>query len=189
MLRADPAMVDPTCVQRVSRRSVGARIRGAHHGAHEEHDAVTNGTIAMVKSPPDNTQRLMPRLKYDDAPAAIEFLCRAFGFEETARFSQGGKVIIAELALRGETLFAVGSTPDGASTARGLEGAIIELFCYVDDVDEHYSRAQTAGAKIQSAPEDKFWGVRSYDALDTEGYRWTFRKLIKYVALPDSKPK
>ena len=37
----------------------------------------------MVKSPPENTQRLMPRLAYDDAPAAIEFLCRAFGFEET----------------------------------------------------------------------------------------------------------
>jgi uncharacterized glyoxalase superfamily protein PhnB len=38
----------------------------------------------MIKSPPEKTQRLMARLAYDDAPAAIEFLCRAFGFEETA---------------------------------------------------------------------------------------------------------
>jgi uncharacterized glyoxalase superfamily protein PhnB len=45
----------------------------------------------MVMSPPENTQRLMPRLSYMDAPTAIEFLCRAFGFEETARFAPGGK--------------------------------------------------------------------------------------------------
>ncbi len=47
----------------------------------------------MVMSPPENAQRLMPRLAYLDAPAAIEFLHRAFGFEETARFAPGGKVV------------------------------------------------------------------------------------------------
>ena len=38
----------------------------------------------MVKDPSENTQRLMPRVVYDDALAAIDFFCRAFGFEETA---------------------------------------------------------------------------------------------------------
>ncbi len=47
----------------------------------------------MVINRPENTQRLMPRLAYMDAPAAIEFLCRAFGFEETGRFAPGGKVV------------------------------------------------------------------------------------------------
>ena len=53
----------------------------------------------MVQDPPENTQRLMPRVVYDDAPAAIDFLCQAFGFEETARLASGGKAIYSEGAL------------------------------------------------------------------------------------------
>jgi uncharacterized glyoxalase superfamily protein PhnB len=30
-------------------------------------------------------QRLVPMLAYDDAPAALAFLCEAFGFEERYR--------------------------------------------------------------------------------------------------------
>jgi len=61
--------------------------------------------------------------------------------------------------------------------------------CYVDDVDSHYAKARAEGATILSPPEDKFWGDRSYAALDCEGYHWTFRKIIRIVPLPDSKPK
>jgi len=143
----------------------------------------------MVISPPENTQRLMPRLTYQDAPAAIEFLGRAFGFEETGRFATGGKVVYAEMALNGETLFAIASSHEGAQSPRDLGGRSIELFCYVDDVDRHYAQASAAGATILSLPEDKFWGDRSYSAQDCEDYRWTFRKIVKYVQLPDSRPK
>lgn len=141
----------------------------------------------MVKSPPENTQRLMPRLAYDDAAAAIDFLCRAFGFEETGRFAPGGKIVQSEIALQGETLFAVGSSYEGAKSPRQLGGLSVELFCYVDDVDRHYSTAKAAGATILDPPEDKFWGNRRYSALDCEGYRWSFQKHIKDVPLPDSK--
>ena len=34
---------------------------------------------------PENT-RLIPMLCYDDAPAAIDFLSKAFGFDELQRF-------------------------------------------------------------------------------------------------------
>lgn len=140
-------------------------------------------------SPPKNNQRLIPRLAYADAPAAIEFLCRAFGFEETGRFAPGGKVIYSEIAMNGETLFAIASAHEGAQSPRQLGGLSVELFCYVDDVDRHHAQAKAAGATILSPPEDKFWGDRSYDAVDPEGYRWIFRKIVKGVALPDSKPK
>jgi uncharacterized glyoxalase superfamily protein PhnB len=53
----------------------------------------------------------------------------------------------------------------------------------------HYAQANAAGATILSPPEDKFWGDRSYNVIDCEGYRWTFRKIAKNVRLPDSKPK
>lgn len=99
----------------------------------------------MVKSPPENTQRLMPRLAYVDAPAAIEFLCRAFGFEETGRFAPGGRVVYSGIALNGETLFAIGSSYEVAKSPREVGGLSIELFCYVDDVDRHYAQAKGRG--------------------------------------------
>lgn len=36
----------------------------------------------MVKNPPENCQHIVPYLSYRDAPAAIEFLCKAFGFSK-----------------------------------------------------------------------------------------------------------
>lgn len=142
----------------------------------------------MNQHTPQPTQRLIPRLAYEDPSAAIAFLCRAFGFEETSRFAPGGKVIYSEIAQGSEVIFAVGSAHDGVQSPQALGGLSIELFCYVDDVDAHYLRATSAGATILSPPEDKFWGDRSYAVLDCEGYRWTFRKVVKDVSLPDSKP-
>src|SRR5437879_1665111 len=119
----------------------------------------------MMQSPPPNTQRLLPRLAYVDAPAAIEFLQRAFGFRETGRFAPDGKIVHAEMAWNGEVLFAVGSSHAAARSPRELGGVSMQLFCYVEDVDRHYEQARAAGATIRNPPEDKFWGDRSYDAL------------------------
>ncbi len=40
----------------------------------------------MAKDPPDGMQRVIRYLSHADAPKAIDFLCRAFGFEERLRF-------------------------------------------------------------------------------------------------------
>ena len=142
----------------------------------------------MISSRPEHTQRLMPRLAYVDAPAAIAFLRDAFGFEETSRFAPRGRLVYSEMALDGETLFAVTSEAEDAANGAVSRATGIDLFCSVDDVDRHYERAKGAGARIVSEPADKFWGDRSYSARDREGYQWTFRKIVKAVALPDSKP-
>lgn len=39
----------------------------------------------MANNPPEGSQRIIPMLVYEDAPKAIEFLCKAFGFEERYR--------------------------------------------------------------------------------------------------------
>ena len=59
----------------------------------------------MVDSPPKDAQRLVPYLAYADAPGAIDFLTRAFGFEEKFRFPMpDGRLGHAELTLGGEAL-------------------------------------------------------------------------------------
>ena len=50
-------------------------------------------------------ERIYPYLVYADAPAAIDFLCRAFGFEEQMRFAMpDGRIGHAEIAADGHVI-------------------------------------------------------------------------------------
>jgi uncharacterized glyoxalase superfamily protein PhnB len=56
---------------------------------------------------------LVPWLMYADAGGAIEFLCRAFGFEERSRYAgSDGKVVHAELVYDKDLLWLASPTPD-----------------------------------------------------------------------------
>ena len=48
-----------------------------------------------------NRQTMVPGLRYEDAPAAIEWLCQAFGFEATlvAPGEEEGTIAHAQLAI------------------------------------------------------------------------------------------
>src|SRR5436190_13622544 len=43
--------------------------------------------------------RVVPMLSYEDVGAAADWLCSAFGFTETARFSDSGRVTHVELSM------------------------------------------------------------------------------------------
>jgi uncharacterized glyoxalase superfamily protein PhnB len=47
------------------------------------------------------------------------------------------------------------------------------VLVYVDDVDAHFARAKSVGARILTEIEDGFPG-RRYRAEDLEGHRWMF---------------
>jgi PhnB protein len=127
--------------------------------------------------------RMCPMLAYDDAPAAIDFLCQAFGFEERFRLpGPGGTIGHAELVHGNgrDVLVMVATTwkAGGMSSPRDLPAVHTQLLCYVDDVDAHYARAKAAGATLVGEPEDTTHGDRSYRAVDPEGHRWIFASPI-----------
>lgn len=120
--------------------------------------------------------RIVPYLGYVDAPAAIDFLCRAFGFEEKFRYPMDdGRIGHAELTWKGELAIMVASTfPElGFLSPRDLPGVHAQVKCFVDDVDAHYEAAKEAGATIVCAPSNEH-GERGYRAMDPEGHRWMF---------------
>ncbi len=119
---------------------------------------------------------IVPMLAYDDAPAAIEFLCRAFGFREAYRLRMpDGSVGHAELQLgEGQLQLATTWKAGGMSAAKDLPGLHAALNVRVDDVDAHHARARDEGAIIAEEPADQFHGARSYRAIDPEGQRWIF---------------
>jgi uncharacterized glyoxalase superfamily protein PhnB len=48
-----------------------------------------------------------------------------------------------------------------------------QVYCFVDEVDVHFARAQKAGATIAAEPKNQH-GTRFYRAIDLEGHRWIF---------------
>ena len=133
------------------------------------------------------SQRIVPFIGYEDAVAAIDWLERAFGFEEDRgeRIEAEGVVMHAELELAGATIFV--STPTGyaspCGSARRSELArraydnpwvIDGHFVEVDDVETHCERARAEGATILRDLEEPGVGFRIYTAEDPEGHRWMF---------------
>lgn len=133
-------------------------------------------------------QRLVPFLGYEDAAAAIDWLCSAFGAAEDpeSRFvAADGTISHAEVEIEGSKIFL--STPAGyVGSRRHRESCEIErtmhdnpwvvdgLFVEVEDVDAHHARSVEAGATILRGPEEPGIGHRIYTAEDLEGHRWMF---------------
>src|SRR3954447_9668488 len=97
-----------------------------------------------------NAPDIVPALTYSDLPRAIEWLERVFGFRERAEARltwPGGGMTWIEA---GSGLFNI-ATPD--ATWRPDSGAVapgVVMKVYVVDIDKHFSRAKTEGAKIIS---------------------------------------
>lgn len=137
----------------------------------------------MAKNPPEGTQRIVPYLMYRDAPAAIDFLCSVFGFEERFRLPlEDGRVGHAELAYGGNVVMLASVFEEmGHASPKELPGLPAQVLCYVDDVDAHYERAKAAGADILSEPEDQPYGDRRYRVRDPEGHQWNFHTHVRDV--------
>lgn len=144
----------------------------------------------MAQNPPEGMQRVIPYILYADAPAALEFLGKAFGFEEQMRMPNAdGTIMHAEVGYQDNVVMlatAVGEM--GHASPKDLPGHHSAIVCYVDDVDAHYAQALAAGATILAELEDKFYGDRMYSAADCEGHQWHFATHVRDVAPEDLKP-
>jgi uncharacterized glyoxalase superfamily protein PhnB len=122
------------------------------------------------------TQRSFVALAYEDAPAAIDWLGRAFGFEQRfATPGEDGRIVHAELEADGSIVM-VGSAGGALAlhSPRALGGATHCMYLVVDDVDAHHRRALEAGAEIVRRPGDTPYGSREYVCRDPEGNLWSF---------------
>lgn len=117
-------------------------------------------------------------LGYRDAPDAIAWLGRAFGFEPTMQFpDEDGGVAHAELRL-GDAVIVVFSDRDGYERPP-RKGDTMGFGAYLTvaepaDVDAIYARALDAGAVGVWEPADTEWGNYRCRVVDPEGFEWTF---------------
>ncbi len=144
---------------------------------------------------PQNTREgkpnIFPFLRYQDAPAAIEWLARAFGFEKHMVVpGPDGTIRHAQMRF-GPGVIMLGTVRDdklGMKRPTDLPAVNQGIYIYVDDVDAHYERAKTAGAEILRELQDTDYGSREYSARDLEGYLWSFGTYVPDVVPKDMGP-
>lgn len=135
---------------------------------------------------PDGWPRISTSLFYEDPKSAIDWLCKAFGFELRLLVESGdGKVAHSELVY-GEGLLMVGSagTRPFCRSPKQAGGNTQSVMVIVDDVEAHYARAKEHGAQLFqelsiSDYGEEYWADRTYGAIDPEGHHFWFSQRIK----------
>ena len=130
----------------------------------------------------EKSANIVPSLRYHDAPAAIDWLCRVFGFEkhlvvpgdsDTVAHAQltlaGGMIMLGSMIGKDEERTGLAVKPP-----RDLGASSHGVYVVIPEIDAHYERAKAAGAEVVSEIEDQEHGGRLYAARDPEGYVWYF---------------
>jgi len=126
-----------------------------------------------------------------DAAEALEFYKRAFGATETVRLTEPatGRVGHAQVSLGGTTLMLAEEYPDlGLRAPVTLGATTASIHLHVDNCDEVIDRALAAGATLESAARDHFYGERSGIVRDPSGHRWNIGHQIEQIS-PDEMQK
>ena len=128
------------------------------------------------------TPTIIPGMRYNDAPAAINWLCNAFGFEKSLVVpNDDGTIAHAQLTF-GNGMIMLGSVRDEGSEfdkaikqPNEIGGCETQTpYIIVSDADAIYERAKTAGAEIVMDIKDEEYGGRGFSCKNPEGHLWNF---------------
>lgn len=146
-----------------------------------------------MKPTPPGWPRFSSAVVYQDAAAAIDWLCEAFGFEVKLKVEgHNGRIEHCELTY-GDGLIMIAQHDPAAArgwrrllrSPRSVDGANTQtLMFYVDDAEAHYARARARGARILDELAvhdygDDHWADRSYGAADPEGHVWWITQRLR----------
>ena len=129
----------------------------------------------QVKSIPKGFHSVTPYLTLSDAGRAIEFYKRAFGAQEVMRMeAPGGKIGHAEIRIGDSVIMLADEMPNmGVRSPQSLGGTTCGVMLYVDNVDDVFQQAVSAGAQAEAQPADMFWGDRYGKLKDPFGHSWS----------------
>ena len=127
--------------------------------------------------------RIIPSMRYRNAPAAIEWLCKAFGFEKHLVVpGENGTIAHAQLTF-GNGMIMV------SSAGGGMFGKLMKLpeeiggcetqsaYVIVADCDAHCARAKAGGAVMLRDVQDEDYGGQGIYLPRFRGSYLEFREL------------
>ncbi len=165
--------------------AAAAESEGVALDKDEARDAIYGQPYAQWKAqhqraegPPLTPTPLMPTLSYEDAPAAIAWLCAAFDFQRRDVYdTPDGRVAHAQLTY-GNAMIMLSSTRQGpdALLASPAQASLPSAGVYivVADVNAHHDKAMANGATLVRPLTDEPYGGRDYVCRDPHGHLWSF---------------
>lgn len=122
------------------------------------------------------TPNVWPCLRYDDAPAALQFLVDVFGFTECLVVpTDDSDIVHAELRWPEGGAVMFGSTKGKTGgTHDEMRPGVTAIYVVTDHVDAVCDRVRRAGAEIAEGLHDTEFGSHTFTARDPEGNLWTF---------------
>lgn len=141
---------------------------------------MSSSLVSASQSSSRQSSTIIPCLRYRDAHAMIDWLCKAFGFEKRAvHDDEKGGVAHAQLVHAGGMLMISTVNHEGfgkhfiePDQTGGRETQC--AYVIVADCKAHYEKAKAAGAQITDEYVEKEYGGAGYGCRDPEGHVWSF---------------
>lgn len=121
---------------------------------------------------------VVPVLVYPDVRAAVAWLTETFGFVERTRIGESHR---AQLSIGADGAVIVADAHGDRQPPAG--GAMTHLVrVRVEDLDAHFERASSRGARVLEPPTEREYGERECTVEDLAGHRWQFAETLRDVA-------
>jgi uncharacterized glyoxalase superfamily protein PhnB len=135
---------------------------------------------------------VIPALRYHDALAAIDWLCRVFGFARRAVHTADDNIVMhAELTL-GNGMIMLGSVNNNTPYSglirqpRDVGFETQSPYLIVADCTAVHERAKAAGAEIVMELEEKSYGGKGFNCRDLEGHVWSVGEYDPWAQPPQN---
>jgi len=118
---------------------------------------------------------IIPTMRYQDASAAMDWLCKTFGFEKRLVVpGENATIAHAQLTLGNGMIMLASATEDEyGALVKPLENTSSPCtqspYIVVDEVDALYERVKTAGAKIEIELKEEDYGGKVFSCRDPQG--------------------
>lgn len=134
-----------------------------------------------MNTKPTDYPALSAYITVKDAAKAIEFYKAAFGAEELFHLKMGDVIGHAELWIGGTLLMLSEEFPGMNKSPLTLGDTPVTFCLIVDDADAGFEKALKAGATMERAVADQFYGFRSGCIKDPFGHRWMIQHQTEKV--------
>jgi len=136
-----------------------------------------------VKPIPEGYHTITPYLSIKGASEFIDMIGKAFGGKEVYRMSyEDGRVMHAEVKIGDSHIMLTESTEKNPPS-------VILFNLYVENVDDVFKKAVSAGCTSLQEPANQFYGDRSGGVKDKFGISWWISTHVEDVSPEEMKKR
>ncbi len=144
----------------------------------------------IASGPGTLTASVAPLLAVRKGKKAIEFYKAAFGAVELFRTVSEDGAIAARMAIGQSEFWLADEAPANRNfSPASLGGSTVRMVLVVDNPDEIYARAVTAGAESLFQVVDQPYGWRIGRLIDPFGHHWEIGRPIAEDSEPEVNPR